>query len=98
MPKPVTQGVKFNAPWNANGKDERLLVEVTEYRSVLYLSMRVWYKDERGNLRPGKNGISIPLDTIKGQDLNSATEATEVVLDNLKVLKAHHDAKQTEGS
>jgi len=45
------------------GKD--IQVELSEYKGKKYVSIRKYYKDDSGELKPGKARISMPLEVWK---------------------------------
>ncbi|MCB1189237.1 MAG: transcriptional coactivator p15/PC4 family protein [Leptospiraceae bacterium] len=36
-----------------------LRIEVSEYKGVSYLNLRMWYTDKDGELRPTKKGVAV---------------------------------------
>lgn len=57
----MSDSIIFEQPLDKdNGDVIRVVVGV--YKKRVYLGLRVWYKDESGNLAPGKNGLNVPID------------------------------------
>ncbi len=36
-----------------------LRIEISEYKNVPYLNLRMWYTDKDGELRPTKKGVAV---------------------------------------
>lgn len=57
MPQPL-----FSAPRIVKDGEE-IRADITEFKGKKYLSVRVYYLDTRdGEMKPGKNGINLPLE------------------------------------
>ena len=41
-------------------KGKQFRLAITEFRSVLYLSVREWYQDFEGDFKPSTNGFTMP--------------------------------------
>lgn len=61
-----------------NSREEiRLTVET--YKGAEIVSARVWYRDEEGEYRPGKQGLAFRLELL-GDVLAALSKARKVVL------------------
>lgn len=54
---------------------ETLRVEISEYKGVQYLNLRMWYTDKDGELRPTKKGIAVNKEDY--QELKAAVLEAE---------------------
>ena len=41
---------------------EELRIGVNDFKGKQYLALRIWYTDDSGTMRPGKQGINVPMD------------------------------------
>ncbi|EMO85198.1 transcriptional coactivator p15/PC4 family protein [Leptospira santarosai] len=59
------------------GRGEVIRVEVSEYKGIKYLNLRVWYTDKDGKKKPTQKGIAIPpelYDEIKKAVIEAENE------------------------
>jgi hypothetical protein len=43
-------------------RGERLRADIRDYKGREYFSFRVWWQDPAGEMKPGKNGLNLPMD------------------------------------
>jgi hypothetical protein len=58
---------------------EEVRASVTTFKGREYLDLRVYFKDDRGQWRPTKKGITVNVDLI--DELVAAVEALRVAVD-----------------
>jgi len=62
----------------AKGNGEVLRAAVSFFKGVKMVQVRVWYRDEAGELAPGRNGINLPAGEFT--QLKAAVDALEAEL------------------
>lgn len=60
----INQAVKKLEEFNYDLSDE-IRVSHEVYRKTWYVVLRMWYRDEKGDLQPGRYGINIPHNVWK---------------------------------
>ena len=66
---------------------ESLVINQTEFKGVKLVDVRVFYKDEAGDLKPTKKGVSVRLEQLDAlikalSDLSAAAREQELVEEN----------------
>ena len=66
---------------------ESLVINQTEFKGVKLVDVRVFYKDEAGDLKPTKKGVSVRLEQLDAlikalSDLSAAAREQELVGEN----------------
>ncbi len=46
-----------------NGREE-IRVTLNEYRGRSLVSLRVWYRDAAGEMKPGRSGVNVAVDML----------------------------------
>ena len=66
---------------------ESLVINQTEFKGVKLVDVRVFYKDEAGDLKPTKKGVSVRLEQLDAlikalSDLSATAREQELVGEN----------------
>ena len=66
---------------------ESLVINQTEFKGVKLVDVRVFYKDEAGDLKPTKKGVSVRLEQLDAlikalSDLSATAREQELVEEN----------------
>ena len=66
---------------------ESLVINQSEFKGVKLVDVRVFYKDEAGDLKPTKKGVSVRLEQLDAlikalSDLSAAAREQELVEEN----------------
>ena len=66
---------------------ESLVINQSEFKGVKLVDVRVFYKDEAGDLKPTKKGVSVRLEQLDAlikalSDLSAAAREQELVGEN----------------
>lgn len=58
--------------------NQELRVSLSEYRGHRFLSLRIWFRAHGGDMRPGKEGVTVPLWAIP--EMRQALEEAEAII------------------
>lgn len=60
--------------------NQELRICLSEYRGHRFLSLRIWFRAAGGEMRPGREGCTVPLWALT--DFRQALEEAEAIIDH----------------